>query len=46
MSDREIVARRMLAKLENDRLSNQIDRRPYYPSKQQRKETLKTDKSL
>ena len=43
--DREIVARRILAKLENDTFSNQLEGRPFYRSKQERKQILKTDKA-
>ena len=43
--DREIVARRILAKLENDTLSNQLEGRPFYRSKQERKQITKSDKA-
>ena len=43
--DREIVTRRILAKVENDRKSNVLEGRPYYRSKAQRKQVLKTDKA-
>ena len=46
MHDREIVARRILAKLENDKLSNQFEGRPYYRSKQERNKYLKLTKLL
>ena len=44
-SDREIVIRRILAKLDNDNMSNVIEVRPFYRSKQDRRNVIKSDKA-
>ena len=44
-SDREIAIRRILAKLDNDNMSNVIEGRPFYRSKKDRKSVMKSDKA-
>ena len=43
--DREIVARRVIAKLDNDLNSYLMEGKPYYRSKETRKDILKINKS-
>ena len=45
LKDREIVARRIVAKLDSDLLSYQNEGKPYYRSKEERRETLKANKA-
>ena len=42
---REIVAKRILAKQENDRLNFELEGKPYYRSKEERRQNIKGDKS-
>ena len=43
--DREIVAKRILAKQDSDQISYITEGKPFYRSKEERRENLKADKS-
>ena len=46
LKDREIVARRILAKYKNDMTSLQIESKPLYRTKKDRKQDLKATKAM